>query len=197
MENTYILTSDGELYHYGIKGMKWGVRRYQNADGSLTAAGKKRQATLSQASDKAKEFSEMARKDSAKYYKKAETAKNAKLSDSDYQKAMRDLFGVDSKDKRYVESEARSMGYKDSRQMAKEHLGLGKEGYETYKAFGDRAKKAADFYQNLSDSYKNAPVASLNKKQIKKASKFVSNGYLENMTYREYSLKSNAEKYGL
>lgn len=31
-----------ELMHYGIKGMKWGVRRYQNADGSLTPAGKKR-----------------------------------------------------------------------------------------------------------------------------------------------------------
>lgn len=38
----YILTSNGELYHHGTKGMKWGVRRYQNADGSLTAAGKKR-----------------------------------------------------------------------------------------------------------------------------------------------------------
>lgn len=38
----YILTSDGELYHYGVKGMKWGVRRYQNPDGSLTAKGKKR-----------------------------------------------------------------------------------------------------------------------------------------------------------
>lgn len=31
-----------ELKHSGIKGMKWGVRRYQNKDGSLTPAGKKR-----------------------------------------------------------------------------------------------------------------------------------------------------------
>lgn len=31
-----------ELYHHGIKGQKWGVRRYQFADGSYTPAGKKR-----------------------------------------------------------------------------------------------------------------------------------------------------------
>lgn len=29
-----------ELYHHGIKGQRWGVRRYQNADGSYTSAGK-------------------------------------------------------------------------------------------------------------------------------------------------------------
>ena len=31
-----------ELCHWGIKGMKWGIRRYQNKDGSLTPEGRKR-----------------------------------------------------------------------------------------------------------------------------------------------------------
>lgn len=35
-------TQINELTHHGITGMKWGVRRYQNKDGSLTSAGKRR-----------------------------------------------------------------------------------------------------------------------------------------------------------
>ena len=31
-----------ELYHYGVKGQKWGVRRFQNEDGTLTDAEKKK-----------------------------------------------------------------------------------------------------------------------------------------------------------
>lgn len=48
MDSNYVITSDGgfvsedELTHHGTRGMKWGVRRYQNSDGSLTAEGRKR-----------------------------------------------------------------------------------------------------------------------------------------------------------
>ncbi len=35
-----------ELYHHGIKGMHWGVRRFQNPDGTLTDAGKRRERAI-------------------------------------------------------------------------------------------------------------------------------------------------------
>ena len=43
-----------ELYHHGIKGQKWGIRRYQNPDGTLTALGRKRQGDYEKAKEEAR-----------------------------------------------------------------------------------------------------------------------------------------------
>lgn len=44
--NMEIRNTNSELYHHGILGQKWGIRRYQNPDGSLTSAGKKHYAKI-------------------------------------------------------------------------------------------------------------------------------------------------------
>ena len=61
-----------ELYHHGIKGQKWGVRRYQNSDGTLTAAGKvRKQKDLYKATVKyAKKGDKIGYKDYVDYQKK-------------------------------------------------------------------------------------------------------------------------------
>lgn len=41
MRNYNCTSRNEELYHHGIKGMRWGVRRFQKEDGTLTNAGKK------------------------------------------------------------------------------------------------------------------------------------------------------------
>lgn len=55
MNNWYITPSDNDLLHYGVLGMKWGVRRYQNADGSYTREGLKRYNASRSRYEKAKE----------------------------------------------------------------------------------------------------------------------------------------------
>ena len=70
--------SASELYHHGILGMKWGVRRYQNEDGSYTDAGLRRKRKVDNISVKAriKEINRV-------QYERARTTDINSLSDSD------------------------------------------------------------------------------------------------------------------
>ena len=85
-----------ELYHFGIKGMKWGIRRFQNEDGSLTQKGLKRQKKIN--------------KEAAKYENKAFKAElRGNIKDSDmYSDIASKLKKQDLTNKTYDEIKRRS-----------------------------------------------------------------------------------------
>lgn len=81
-----------ELWHWGIKGMKWGVRRYQNKDGTLTAAGKKHYGDGdADAGDEAAEYAPKAPKKKVGDYSDEEL--RAQINRMQMEKQYRDLSG--------------------------------------------------------------------------------------------------------
>lgn len=55
----YVLAHSDELYHHGIHGQKWGVRRFQNPDGTLTEEGKRRYGKAVKETIKSKRYNDM------------------------------------------------------------------------------------------------------------------------------------------
>ena len=92
-----------ELFHFGIKGQKWGIRRYQNPDGTLTAAGRQRY------SDAIK-FGKIDKKNTERTNKEGQ-----KLIDSD--RYLKQKYGSyeNVKDENKLIKEARNRGINTSR----------------------------------------------------------------------------------
>ena len=103
MRNDY---GENYLAHYGIMGMKWGVRRYQNADGSLTAAGKERYGSDGRVggsvSERAKTARNILRSDSGSRSSKALKEARRKDMDELSTQELRDINNRLNEEQRYL-----------------------------------------------------------------------------------------------
>lgn len=116
----YYIVSN-ELYHHGIKGQKWGVRKYQNPDGSLTPSGAKRYGVdkldSSKGKDKISSMSEKkllkkARREQAKLYRRIEGRKTMDEDDAASEKNQR------QEEYQRKKQEAQERGYRLQQEQA-------------------------------------------------------------------------------
>lgn len=123
----YFVDETDFLAHYGIRGQRWGVRRYQNPDGSLTDAGKRR-------------YSTNAKKGSLRYELKANKAYAELSKESRKHKLNADaaLAGYNKSLFNQLNPKKRESAKRDSAEWAKKY----KDANEAYNASKQRLNKS-------------------------------------------------------
>ena len=149
------------LAHHGIKGQKWGIRRFQNPDGTLTEAGKRRLKPFS-------DYETISRKNSERLYSEAEKIKRTNESmhqrydgkdgwkqyaKDAYPDSNAEDYGISEKDfKKWMSSELTSNMLRDDAQD--------KNDYEKY-------YNAAKAWEDMALKLKNVDISSISSKDIK------------------------------
>lgn len=151
MDNEYALIDDGELIHWGIKGMKWGQRRFQNKDGSLTPAGRKRY------------DSEMEKLKAREKVIKNQERTKAKLAKLDAKKAE-----LDAREKAVSDSKDSDKAKTETKTVSKTNSGLSKP--KSVKDMTDEELAAAINRARMEDTYNQ-----LRPKQVSAGEQFVKN----------------------
>lgn len=161
------------LAHHGIKGQKWGVRRYQNKDGSLTPAGKKRMQVFKDASDMAVKGKKYADDEYARFTKMAEreeAKKGKNISKKQIDKYLRDEFGddIDSKSGRDYIKDVYEIDDLDA--YARKNLSGGDA--EHFRNTARKALEKGEAYVRLQKKFSSMTVNDIDKKDIKQAKEF-------------------------
>lgn len=190
MNDIYVgsLFSEAYLEHHGIKGMHWGVRRFQREDGSLTSAGKKRKLVNEHKNESEKKPGALKRaghKALGKVYELNEKAynklgnktlasMNKAAKEEQYKKA-----GYEGNSKRPETLKAKSSDSAVTKRVKNDYNNLSDDEFKgKYQTTKDVYAKRVEKY---GDPYKNSPLAKTGK-ALEKAGKTAS------------ELKSNAQK---
>jgi len=134
-----------ELYHHGVKGQRWGVRRYQNYDGTLTAKGKKRDLKTAGQYKKALNRIDQGLAEEGHYLRKSQekVKRLDKKSDKAYQKYLDSVTNVDGawKDPKYYNDGPPSNKYSKKLDKINRKLGAAQDEVKQHQSYIDAGQK--------------------------------------------------------
>ena len=115
-----------ELYHHGILGMKWGIRKYQNADGTLTAAGKQR-------------YGKHTNSEHEDYRRAHSGRRSSSMSDAEL-RAILNRLQMDRQYSEILSSSAKNSGFKTAMKIITNINAVSASVFTLYKNYGKIAK---------------------------------------------------------